>query len=56
MSTTAPELSPAERELIRHLRDLRFGALDIQVHDGRIVQIEKRERQRFDKSLTPSPH
>jgi hypothetical protein len=55
MSTT-PELSPAERELIRHLRDLRFGGLDIQVHEGRIVQIEKRERQRFDKSLPPGQH
>jgi hypothetical protein len=48
-------LIPAERELIRLIRTLRFGAVEIQVHDGRIVQIERRERQRFDKPATPTP-
>lgn len=32
---------------IRHLLEsLQFGALEIQIHEGRIVQIEKRERFR----------
>lgn len=42
-------LTPSERELIRLVRTLRFGSVEIQVHDGRIVQLERRERQRFDK-------
>ena len=38
-------LSPA---LLRALRGLRFGSVEIVVHDGRVVQIERRERVRFD--------
>lgn len=45
-------LTPSERELIRLVRTLRFGSVEIQVHDGRIVQLERRERQRFDKPST----
>lgn len=34
-------------EVARLLRDLRFGSIEIQVHDGRVVAIERRERTRF---------
>ncbi len=44
-----PHLSSAELELLRLLRTLRFGAVEIQVHDGTIVQVERRERVRFDR-------
>ena len=47
-------LTIPERELLRLVRTLRFGAVEIQVHEGRIVQVERRERQRFDKP-TPNP-
>lgn len=30
------------------LAGLRFGAVEITVHDGRIVQVERREKYRFD--------
>ena len=47
-------LTLPERELLRLVRTLRFGAVEIQVHEGRIVQVERRERQRFDKpTATP---
>ena len=45
-------LTQSERELIRLVRTLRFGSVEIQVHDARIVQLERRERQRFDKPST----
>jgi len=38
-------LSPA---LLRALRGLRFGSVEIVVHDGRVVQIERPERVRLD--------
>lgn len=38
-----PELLIAEL-----LKDLRYGSLEIVVHDGRIVQIERKEKLRFD--------
>jgi hypothetical protein len=33
--------------LARLVRELRFGSIEIVVHDGRITQIEKREKVRF---------
>lgn len=44
------ELNPAEKELIQLVRSLRFGSVEIHVHEARIVQIERRERRRFDDS------
>ncbi|MFM2090998.1 MAG: putative small protein [Planctomycetota bacterium] len=41
-------VSPAELDILRTIRSLRFGAVEIQVHDGRVVQIERRERVRID--------
>lgn len=37
----------AVRELLDALRDLRYGSVEIVVHDGRIVQIERREKVRL---------
>lgn len=37
------------RRIIDALDDLEFGAVEITVHHGRIVQIERREKLRFDK-------
>ena len=34
--------------MLRALRGLRFGSVEIVVHDGRVVQIERRERVRLD--------
>jgi hypothetical protein len=42
-------LSPT---VLRALRGLRFGSVEIVVHDGRVVQIERRERVR----LQPADH
>jgi hypothetical protein len=43
----------AEAEVLRQLRGIRFGQLTLQVHDSRIVQIERTTRLRFD---THAPH
>ncbi|ESQ75626.1 YezD family protein [Asticcacaulis sp. AC402] len=50
-------LSEAERHILNTLRNIRFGALEIVIHDSRVVQIEKSEKTRFDvngKPLTES--
>ncbi len=53
------EPNPTEAEVLRLLRSLRYGSLEVVVHDGRIVQIEKRERLRPHdpppRRGTPSP-
>jgi hypothetical protein len=36
------------QELLTALRDLRYGSVEIVVHDSRIVQIERREKVRLE--------
>jgi hypothetical protein len=56
MSPTAPRdpaLPPDEttlNSLLTALKGLQFGAIEITVHDGRIVQIERREKVRLRDS------
>ena len=35
------------QEILRAIEGLRFGSVEITVHEGRITQIEKREKVRF---------
>ncbi|MDP3777270.1 YezD family protein [Methylotenera sp.] len=41
------------QEIIRAVEDLQhgtgFGSIEVIVHEGRVTQIEKRERQRFSQ-------
>lgn len=36
------------RELLEALRSIRYGAVELVIHDGRVVQLERREKVRFD--------
>ena len=43
-------ISMAVRERIfQALQGIRFGAVEIIIHDGKVVQIERKERLRFEK-------
>ncbi len=50
---TTPE--PAEDDskwlglVVQRVKSLRYGVVEIIVHDGRVIQIEKTERLRLDK-------
>jgi hypothetical protein len=46
-------VTPQESELLRLLRGVRYGQLVVQVHDGRLVQIERTERYRTDQRGDP---
>ena len=37
-----------EARVLKAIRDVRFGSVEVVVHGGRVVQLEKRERTRFD--------
>ena len=39
-----------EAEVLRAIRDTRFGTVEVVVHQSRIVQITRSEKVRFDKS------
>ncbi|MBL8977323.1 MAG: YezD family protein [Gemmatimonadetes bacterium] len=41
------------RQILAALEGLRFGSVEIVVHDGRIVQLERREKVRMATEVTP---
>lgn len=51
MSNTT--LSPVSTEVIREvanaIEQLRYGSVEITIHDGRVTQIERREKIRFSQ-------
>ena len=47
------QLPPALlRELRQALRAIRYGAIELVIHDGRVVQLERHEKVRFDNEVT----
>jgi hypothetical protein len=40
------------RELVDALRSIRYGAIELVIHDGRVVQLERREKVRFGHTVT----
>ncbi len=51
---TDPNLSQTWERIEAALHGLRFGSVEITVHYGRIVQIERREKLRLDTPATSS--
>mgnify|MGYP001006329377 CR=1 FL=1 len=37
------------QKILEALAGLRYGSVEITVHDARVVQVERREKVRFDK-------
>jgi hypothetical protein len=44
----AANLTEIERQILTSLQQIRFGSLEIVIHDSRVVQIERSEKLRFD--------
>jgi len=42
------------KELLSAINSLRFGSVEITVHEGRVTQIEKREKVRFTNEPSKS--
>lgn len=45
------ETEAGVKKMLDALRGLKFGSVEITVHEGRIVQIERREKQRLNIHL-----
>jgi hypothetical protein len=45
-----PTLSEADAEILRAIRNIRFGSVEITIHDSRVVQIERKQKRRFERS------
>lgn len=46
-------LTEVERHILQSLQQIRFGTLEIVIHDSRVVQIERSEKVRFDTKGKP---
>lgn len=40
----------AAAEILRAVKEVRFGSVEIIIHDSRVVQVERREKVRFPKA------
>ncbi|MDR1144855.1 MAG: YezD family protein [Verrucomicrobiales bacterium] len=53
MQTNDPDLlkliSVQEREILRSVRELKYGTVEVTVHDQFVVEVSKREKIRFQK-------
>lgn len=38
------------RKILQAIKDLRYGSVEVTVHESRVVQIERKEKIRFDKN------
>jgi hypothetical protein len=43
------------QELVRALESIRFGSIELVIHDGRVVQLEKREKLRLSVGVMEEP-
>jgi hypothetical protein len=52
----SPELLPMPpsllEELRQALRSIRYGTIELVIHNGRVVQLERREKVRFEHEVT----
>ncbi len=63
MTSTTPDQSPTDGssadwlEVVRqNVANLRFGSVQITVHDGRVTQVESVEKTRFVATRTEAPN
>lgn len=38
-----------ERQILQAVKSVRYGSVEIIVHDSKVVQIERKEKVRFDR-------
>lgn len=46
----------AAEEILRAVREVRFGSVEIIIHDSRVVQVERREKVRFPRAEHGEQH
>jgi hypothetical protein len=42
------------QEILRALQEIRYGSVEIVIHDSKVVQIERKEKIRIDKHSSRS--
>jgi hypothetical protein len=50
--SSLPLPSALLQELVHALRTIRYGSIELVIHDGRVVQLERREKIRVETEVT----
>ena len=51
VTSGAPIESEVAAAVLEAIRSVRYGSVEVVIHDGRVVGIERREKVRMDKGL-----
>ena len=46
--------TPQDQEILKAIRNIKFGSVEVVIHDSKVVQIEKKEKIRF-QGVTTKP-
>lgn len=52
--TTNLTLDDVEKHILDAIHQIKFGAVEVLIHDSKVVQIEKSEKVRFDSKRKDS--
>ncbi|MBP6343381.1 MAG: YezD family protein [Candidatus Omnitrophica bacterium] len=44
--------TPQDQEILKAIRNIKFGSVEVVIHDSKVVQIEKKEKIRFQGTVT----
>ena len=44
-----PDDPKVQEEILRAVRNVRYGSVEITIHDAKVVQVERREKIRFQE-------
>jgi hypothetical protein len=47
-SSREPRMSEIATQIAEIIQEIRFGSIEITIHEGKVVQIERKEKLRFD--------
>lgn len=51
-SKEAEVLSAVDRQILKSIRAIEFGSVEVTIHGGRVVQVERREKLRWKDTQT----
>ena len=49
------KLNEADRQILRAIREVHYGSVEITLHNGRVVQVERREKIRLPNDTEVKP-
>lgn len=44
---------PIEQQILKAIRETRYGSVEVVIHDSRVVQIERKEKIRVEEKKKP---